>query len=356
MLEPRPLRRTAERAAVLALLALCSLVPCGFVAAAGEPATHAATSVLAGRTMGTSWRVTVATPSSDLVSLKTAIEAELARIDASLSNWRADSELARFNASGSTAWTEVSPGLDRVVEIALDVGARSAGALDITVAPLVALWGFGPAAIAEALRHVGPTGIQRRPQGPPALRKTDPAVTLDLSAVAKGYAVDRIGDLLHDRGLEHYLVEIGGELVARGSAPLADNTAAGARSGRRPWSVALERPDGAADLATSIVALNDAALATSGDYRRRALNGGRALGHVLDPRTGEPAAHHLAAVSVIHASCAQADAWATALLVLGPDAGLRTAEDLGLAARFVERRDGRLRETQTAGFERYVLR
>ena len=318
---------------VLALLAL-SL-------ACGGPAdgTKAGLRTLAGATMGTSYRVACVLPQAiGLDALRAAVEAELGAISRRASTWNEHSELSRFNRHASCEPFEVSPELARLVERALALARETGGAFDPTVLPLVRLYGFAAeglgtspeAAELEAARaHVGFQLV--RVEGT-RLVKSDPLVELDLSGIAKGDGVDRLGALLDRLGASAWLVEIGGEVRARGRKP--DGSA---------WVVGVETPRQGSAFGAELlrkVALEDAALATSGDQRRSRESGGRRLHHVIDPRTGVNATHDLAAVTVVATTCARADAVATALLVLGVDEGLTlVARLVGVEALFV-RRDG----------------
>ncbi len=335
----------AIRAALAVAWGLLALWP---VPCAGDPLVE-----LEGRTMGTGYSVLVCAeaglpPRADLAR---GVEAILARIDAELSTWRDDSELARFNAARSTGWISVSPETAAVAVAALSVSRRTGGAFDPTVAPLVELWGFGrrpslaepdPEALARTRARVGYAALTAR-EVPPALRKARADLELDLSAIAKGRAVDALAEFLADQGARHFLVEIGGELRARSGRPDG-----------RPWRVAVEAPeeDGAEPRAWAVLALADAALATSGDYRRTLEQDGVLRSHILDPRVGEPVGHDLASASVVADTAMQADALATALLVLGSRAGLRLAEEEGWAVLLIERRDGRLVEHTSTAFDR----
>ena len=295
---------------------------------------------LAGRVMGTTWSVQVARHEEDGESpgadeLELLIQAELDAVDRAMSTYRPDSELSRFNDHASTEPFPVSPATLEVFRIAAEVSERSGGALDVTAGPLVALWGFGagariptepdPAELAAVAERVGWQRI-RIDADAGALSKSHVDTSADLSAVAKGYAVDRVADALLARGVSGFLVELGGELRA-----------AGRRTDGQVWRVGVERPDAAGRDLLEVVELEDASLATSGDYRNYYEQDGVRRSHLLDPRTARPIEHGLASVSVIHADAARADAWATALSVLGPDEGWRTAEQERLAVYFVQR-------------------
>ncbi|MEN8182159.1 MAG: FAD:protein FMN transferase [Myxococcota bacterium] len=321
----------------------------------GEGAT-AAVVELSGDAFGTTWHVRLAgvdgTSSPEEVSRE--IRAALDAVDVGTSSWRNDSEIARFNRSPSTAWQAVSPDTAAVAAVALEVHRRSEGAFDPTVAPLVALWGFGsegprpgpptPEAVSDALARVGSRALGVRGD-PPALRKARPDLTLDLSAVAKGYAVDAVARRLDALGVGRFLVEIGGELRARGEGP-----------GGGPWRVGIERPEPGPSRIGWTLALADASLASAGDYRRYFEWQGRRYSHAIDPRTGRPVDHDLVSVSVLAPDATRADAWATALLVLGPEAGPRVATREGLAVLFVLDRGAGLETRATPALEPHDLR
>lgn len=301
-----------------------------------------------GRTMGTTWAVTVANPPRGFraETLTQEIEAVLEAVNREMSTYDPGSEISRFNAApGDGAWISVSPRFAETTARALAFSELSDGAFDPTVAPLVNLWGFGPEATAadlpsdaeidSALAEIGYGAIQvRAPEQGAALAKTAPR-RLDLSAIAKGAGVDAVADYLLSQGITNALVDIGGELRALG------------QKDGQGWRIAIETPTKGERGVQSVIALSDRAIATSGDYRNYREIDGVSYSHTIDPKTGRPVTHGLASVSVIDASCALADGWATTLLVLGPERGFALAEARGLAAVFIER-DGlafRVRET-----------
>ncbi len=325
------------------------------VIAFGGDAAAAAQTNISGSTMGTTYSVMLAAlpVGIDQDRLHGELDEILDRVDAQMSTYRDDSEVSRFNASSSTAWFPVSAATREVVAEARHVGLLSHGAFDLTVVPLVELWGIGrriaptPLPSDEAIRRaavpVGFSKVETR-KGSPAIRKQRSDMRIDLSAIAKGFAVDRLATHLESRGIEDYLVEIGGELRVGGTSP-----AGGA------WRVAIERPSGEPLTAQTVVALTSGAVATSGDYRAYFEHGGRRYSHIIDPRTGRPVAHELVSVTVVDRSAMRADAYATALLVLGPRAGLVLAAQQGLAALFVSReRDGFI-QVSTPQFEQHVI-
>lgn len=290
--------------------------------------------VLGGSTMGTSWSLQYWSEADPLEDLETVLSAELRRLDKEVfSTYAPESELSRLNRDESHA-TEVSADLFTVLQLAQEVHRQSGGAFDPTVGPLVRLWGFGPDAPAPGLpdehslhmarAKVGMSRLQLEEEGRRVARA--PGIELDLSAIAKGYAVDVLAQLLHERGIDDYLLEIGGEVRVAGYKPDGSS-----------WRIAIERPTEVEPQAFAVIDADGAAfaLAGSGDYRNyRELNGKR-YSHEIDPRTGWPVAHALRAVTVVAPKAALADAWATALLVLGPEEGLRIADGLGLAAYFI---------------------
>jgi len=259
-------------------------------------------------------------------------------VDAMMSTYKPDSELSLFNASESTEWFDVSQELAETAALAIRIASGSDGAFDVTIAPLVDLWSFGPSPdpshptpseneIASAREEMGLQHFLVR-LAPPALKKSIPALSIDLSGIAKGYAVDQAGFVFESAGVKNYMIEIGGEIRARGE-----------RSPGQAWRIGVESPVAATRKVDRILGLHDASIATSGDYRNYFEVDGQRYSHLIDPRTGRPIAHRLASVSVIHESCAEADAWATALAVLGPEEGYAAAVKYDLAALFLIRSD-----------------
>jgi len=311
--------------------------------------------VYSGSSMGTDWSARLMLPPGLDADLDMALKRELDLVVAQMSHWEPDSLLSRYNAAPAGSWHALPPAFHEVVAYALSVHEDSAGAYDPAAGALVNLWGFGPgigqhqrydqagfyAPGAQAVAHV----LAQRARAQVRLdhdrrRLLQPGgVLLDLSAVAKGHAVDRLALCLERHGVQHYLVEIGGEL--RGAGVKADG---------QPWWVEIEGvPDAADNAMQAVVALHGLAIATSGDYRRYFSQAGQRRAHTLDPRSGYPVSNELASVTVLAKSCMQADALSTALTVLGPEAGMAFAEARGLAARALARRDGQLSElTSTA--------
>lgn len=309
--------------------------------------------VLSGPTMGTTYTVKVAAPppSVDPAIVRVAIDDVLEHIDRSMSGYRADSEVARFNASASTQWRDVSPDLAAVVQASLDLSAACDGVFDITVAPLVAAWGFGPAGepqvlpsdeqIAQIEAAIGYSKLHVR-LDPPALRKDVAALSIDLNGIAPGFAVDRLADRLQALRIENFMIDIGGEIRAHG------------RNARgEPWHIAVEHPVDTERMPYAGVWLDGAAVSTSGEYRQYYERDGRRYSHTIDPRTGRTLDRAPGSVVVVAPLAAQADGWATALNVLGPRAGLALATRLHLPVLFIERDGSEWRSQATPEFERY---
>ncbi|WP_447970784.1 FAD:protein FMN transferase [Nitrospira sp. M1] len=307
-----------------------------------------------GSTMGTTYTVTIVDPSlqTSRSTIHAHIEQILDRITTSMSTYQADSELSQFNRNQTTQWVSVSPDLHRVVKEALQVGELSSGAFDVSVGPLVDLWGFGPSArqniipsneaIHARLRAVGYAHLQVQ-DDPPAIRKTLPALSVDLSAIAKGYAVDQVAEYLTSLQFTNYLIEIGGELRAHGH-----------NAQENPWNVAIEQPMPMKRSIQRLVRLEHHSVATSGDYRNFFERDGIRFSHTINPKTGKPVTHHLSSVTVISESSMNADALATALLVLGPEAGFALAEQEQIASMFLTIDEDGFHEKVTTEFTQYL--
>jgi thiamine biosynthesis lipoprotein len=305
--------------------------------------------------MGTGWTAKYLPGDSGAVAaeVKAAMSARLEELEQLFSTYRADSALSRFNANPSTDWVLVAPIMGLAAVESRQISERTGGAFDVTVHPLVQLWGFGahspvesvPAA-ADVLRIRERVGWERlEVKGDRAAwRKLRPDVTVDFSSMAKGFATDALSSVLWERGVRNHLVQVGGDMKASSRGPEGNG-----------WPVGVERAtDGGGEIA-QVLALLGQALSTSGDYRNFVRRDGRRYGHIIDPRTGAPTAHALAAVSVIHGSSARASAWATALFVLGPADGFATAEREGLAALFQVRVGEILEVRPTAAWGRLRL-
>lgn len=309
-----------------------ALLAAGPAVAACTPPSHA---TIRGLTMGTSYSVELAVPlgDRDRADLVKLIEAELSAISRAMSTFDPRSELSAFNLRDERVWVPVSRGLLEVLESAARISTSTQGAFDVTVGPLVDLWGFGSQyrpqrvpsddLIAQARESVGYRNVQIDPSAG-AIRKMRSHTRIDLNAIAPGYGVDRIAMILESQGFGDYLVEIGGEFRARGA------TAAG-----RSWRVGIERPAEGHREIGEIVVLKNRAIATSGTTKDFFDQDGRRYSHSIDPATGRPVEHRPMAVSVVSDTAMAADGWATALLVLGPDRGYALAQACGLAAILV---------------------
>ncbi|MBV7486785.1 FAD:protein FMN transferase [Bordetella sp. BOR01] len=306
----------------------------------------ASPAALAGATMGTTWSARLALPPGVTAqAAQAAIQQALGEVVAQMSTWDDTSDLSRYNRA-EPGWQALPVDCFHVLRHALALAADTGGAYDPTVGPLVNAWGFGPppyaseppqAATLQAARQR--CGWQRIRLDESARRAWQPGGTyLDLSAIAKGYAVDHAARALDRLGLAHYLVEAGGELRARGHRPDGE-----------PWRVAIEVPDGSDDHALALP-LQDRSIATSGDYRRYRHGAAGRYAHTVDPRTGHPVDNGVASVTIVHKSCMQADALATALTVLGARDGLAYAHRHGLAALFIVRAGQQLRLAASDAF------
>jgi len=309
---------------------------------------------LQGATMGTTYTVKVVGLPAELKPerIQAAIDSILEKINRQMSTYLPDSELSQLNRSQATDWIDASQELVDVLKQAQRVSALTNGAFDVTVGPLVNLWGFGPSTginqvpsdqdIQEARNRVGYRGLQVR-SSPPAIRKDRPDLYVDLSAIAKGYAVDKVAEHLQALEIDDYMVEIGGEIQAKGR-----------NASDRFWRIAVEKPSTGSRSLHTVIELNDVGIATSGDYRNYFEKEGRRYSHTIDPMTGHPVTHKLASVTVANPSTMQADVMATALMVLGPEAGYRFAEQHKLAAFFIVKSEDGFYDKVTAAFRPYL--
>ena len=283
--------------------------------------------------MGTTWSAKVVGPPP---GVRAAIETILATVIAQMSHWEPTSQLSRINAGAPGTWHRIGPEFAQVMQIALGIAGRSGGAFDPAMGVPTDLWGFGPPGPRMGLPTETEIEAARAASGRDAidfdplllcLRRARP-VRLDLSGIAKGYAVDAVATRLRALGCADFLVEIGGELLGEGIQPDG-----------QPWWIDVEAPPGLT-IAPLRIALHGLAVATSGDYRRSFSEGGASYAHTIDPRTARPVANAVASVTLLHRDCAQADAWASALTALGPDEGMAVAEREGLAAHMLIRHGG----------------
>lgn len=349
------------------------LAPAGVLALVGCSGTSRLPELAGfdGKIMGTGYSVRLGLSFGDNASKLKALEKEvyatLNDVDIHMSTWRADSELSLFNDSNDGDWQVLTPATTRVIAHALDTSVASGGVFDATVGPLVDLWGFGPRtrtgtstdagaeisssatntyarrpsakAISQTLAQIGSDSIDVDLKTN-TVRKLNPSSRLDLSGIAKGHAVDRVASLLDEQGFDSYLVEVGGELKARGRKPDAI-----------AWKVAIERPLAGQRDVFRILNLENAAIATSGDYRNFFADGGQRFSHSIDPRTGAPVGHELASVSVVATSTMAADALSTALMIMGPDEAMQFAQEQQIAAHLILKSGSSLKEAYSPAFE-----
>ena len=314
------------------------LIGAGSALLAGAlPALAAGVRVIGGPAFGTSWRVTLPEGTEES-AVASAIRSIVDSVDAAMSPFRPDSEVSRFNASDSCDWQALSPETCAVVRQSLGVAARSGGAFDPTVGPIVGRYGFGP------IREFSTGSFLDIAVREDAVKKSEPSLTLDLCGIAKGHALDRMVAALDGFRVTNYLIELGGEVFARGAHPDG-----------RAWHVGVERPVPGPTALQRIVQLDGRALATSGDAVSGYTIAGRRYSHIIDPRRGAPADNGIASVSVFMPAAAMADALATALMAMAPEAGAAFADFEEIPALFVVREGGALREIMTGGFANAVI-
>jgi thiamine biosynthesis lipoprotein len=310
------------------LIAFAFLVLAGNVAIAEDLVTFS------GATMGTRYSVTLAAR-DDIEELQKKIDGRLAEINGLMSTYDKQSQLSMFNRYEGADWFTVSSDTARVVSFALEVAELSDGAFDPTVGPAVNLWGFGPDGrrkeapsedeISEVLKRIGYRNLEVRMK-PPTLRKKRADLYLDLSAVAKGFAVDEVAKLLAHEGCRDSLVVIGGEIRATGTKPDGSH-----------WRIGIEEPDSNGQALERKVRIENTAIGTSGDWQNSFSHDGVRYSHVIDPHSGRPVSHHVAGVTVLADHAIQTDAWATALLVMGDERGITWCEEHKVAAIFFVR-------------------
>ena len=309
------------------------------------------------KTMGTDYIVKIAQypENADWQKMETAIKDRLDTLDQMMSTYRQDSEVCRFNAFTSTEeWFPVSQETAQVVEVSLEISRLTEGAFDITVFPLVQLWGFGAnkslrqgksyeelkTASLLLKEQIGYEKLSVR-QDPPALKKSIPELAIDLSAIAKGFAVDSIAELLDQQKVSDYLIEIGGEVRSKGK-----------KSKDKNWIVGIEKPTAEHTGNQQRFELKNQCLATSGSYLQIFQVGGHRVSHFIDPRSSMPVAigddlNELVSVAVMDTNCARADAWATAMFVLGKQKGLELANQRGMAVLFLLRTSDEIHEVSS---------
>jgi len=337
------------RARCGALALLCPLLALTACDARKDPVLE-----ITGPTMGTYYQVKVPRPPVGLTEekLRAGVEAVLEEVNQEISTYDPESELSRLNANPSTDWIPVSPNLYAVLAEGQRISALSGGAFDITVGPLVNLWGFGPAgrtdkvpgpeAIEAALVRVGYDKVELREESP-AVRKQRGDLYIDLSALGEGYGADRVAAHLASAGAPDFLVAIAGTMRVQGRNAEGE-----------PWGIAIERPVPGRREVQTILPVTDAAVSTSGDYRNFFEEGGKRYSHHIDPHTGRTVAHRLASATLVVPAAPdaarRADGLATAMVVLGEEKGPALAESSGIAAYFIVREEEGFREITTAAY------
>jgi len=310
--------------------------------------------VIRGATMGTTYTVKAVglARGQQPKQIEQNITKLVDQVNSAMSTYMDDSELSRLNRAQQGVWIPVSDDLLKVLTMAHQVSVESDGWFDVTVGPLVNLWGFGPkrgdhapseADIQVQLKRVGYQLLEIDEAGKKVKRNAD--LYVDLSAIAKGYAVDKVADYLQQSGIKNFLVEIGGELRAHGR-----------KTNGNSWRVAVESPTEGQRTVQRIIDVGNIAVATSGDYRNFYKEGGKRFSHSIDPKTGESIQHNLASITVLHRSTAMADAYATALNVMGPEKAKLLAERLKLPIFMIMRTESGFAEYANDSFKPFLLK
>lgn len=308
---------------------------------------------ISGTTMGTTYSVKYLDNSSkDVAEIRSEISSILKTVNAQMSTYLPNSELSKFNSLRDTSWFPISYDLAFVLKKSLEISKLSGGALDITVGPVVNLWGFGPgnkptavpsdSEINNALKTVGWHNVTVT-LDPPRVKKKLPGVYCDLSSTAKGFGVDKVSEYLTSLGISNYLVEIGGELRAKGG-----------KSSNEKWRIGIAKPDNNSTV-QEIITLDNSAMATSGDYWNYFEESGVRYSHTIDPTTGRPITHKLASITVIAETCLVADGLATAMDVMGDIKGYQFALNNKLPVYFIVRNNGEFVVNYTDNFKKFIV-
>lgn len=343
---------TFFRAALLAAAVLIA----GCDNSSAPSANASAATVLEGKTMGTFWRVSVVSLDNEKRdALRKKVQAQLDADDMLLSTWKNNSALMQFNHSTSLSPWPVSEAMADIVTASLRIGAKTQGAMDITVGPLVNLWGFGPdkqpvktpdRAQIDAAR--ARTGLQHltviNKSGGQYLQKDIADLFVDLSTVGEGYAADHLARLMEQEGISRYLVSVGGALVSRGMN--ADG---------KPWRVAIQKPTDRENAVQAIVDINGHGISTSGSYRNYYELDGKRISHIIDPQTGRPIDHKLVSVTVIAPTALEADGWDTGLMVLGTEKAKQVVREQGLAVYMIFKEGDGFKTWMSPQFETFLV-
>jgi len=322
------------------------------VISACTQSVHPTIQVMSGSTMGTTYSVQVAGMGNEksLNKLGEQIRSILQIINQAMSTWDRNSELSKFNYGPVNTWTHFSDITMEVLKLSLDINQLTNGSFDVTVGSVVNLWGFGPSQQSEAVprdseisKAMQRTGVHHIVIDPDTRHvKKEVDLYIDFSAIAKGYAVDKISDYLEQEGINDYLVEVGGEVRGKGNKP-----------GGKAWKIAIEAPQVGGRQVQQVVSLTNTAVATSGDYRNYFEKDGHRYSHMIDTGTGRPVKHKLASVTVVDKHAARADALATALMVMGPSKARNFAEENDIAAFFIVRQDDGFMQYTSSSFAQY---
>ncbi|NLT52302.1 MAG: FAD:protein FMN transferase [Ignavibacteria bacterium] len=328
---------------------LYSFLICMFLAAAcNQNAEHIKFS---GETMGTYYAITIGKADVKIQTIKASVDSVLKEVNTQMSTYLSKSVLSQFNKYRDTVWFKAPKELISVVEESKNIYEQSDGCFDITVGPLVNLWGFGPENRPETVPSDNEIIARKILIGSDKLlvdksflmiKKKIPELYCDLSAIAKGYGVDAVAKFLEQKGIKDYLVEIGGEVRTRGKNQFGEE-----------WKVGISSVDGGTGI-QRVIHLSGNSIATSGDYRNYFEENGIRYSHTIDPRTGKPINHKLVSVSVICKECMSADGYATAIMVLGPEEGLAFAEKLNLPVFIIVKKKDGFKEIMTESFKKYL--
>jgi FAD:protein FMN transferase len=330
------------------VLLICLLPACNDITEQKQQQDYPYNAV--GLTMGTSYNIKASSLPDSLTpkEINNQVKKVLDKVNGQMSTYQKDSELSLFNQNTSTDWIPISPELYKVIAEALKTSRLSNGLFDVTVGPLVNLWGFGPderannppaeAVVKEKLNQIG---YHRLTLGRDGLsgKKDIPGLYVDLSGIAKGYGVDQVASLLERLGIMDYMVEIGGEIRLKGKNKQG-----------HPWQIAVEKPTPEKRMIERILSITDTGMATSGDYRNYYEVDGVRFSHTIDPRTGRPINHKLASVTVLSETSMEADGLATAFMVMGPDEGYEFAEKNHISAFFIIKTDEGFDERMSTAF------